>query len=749
MMGVLFVISPPQHPMKRGTGWVMLAFFTVTLTAFLPASWFGIPTWRIDLVEAGLALPRTLSPQPSISFDYVALLGAGLLWIYYLSGRAWEKEDRLYAMRAVGIFLLAFTASSLLCHVLQWMPPLWEGQHFFGPIANRNQMALILCLAALVTTGCGYYEFNGRHKLCAAFWATGLPFVFAGLVINGSRAGVLLFFGGLGAWIAVISVKKRSVGTFAVAGSALLLLAATFFLYGGRTLERLKTSDEDLTSIVKGETRFEIFGETLELITVAPFFGTGFGNFAPIYALHRDLEKSSVLSRVAQPDNDWLWLATEAGLVGLVLAILTIVLLAFRAFPLSERKRQSDRTTNLRLSALVCAGLFCVDGLVNIPGHRMAVFLIGALLFALALHSNRRRRTNRLLTPFYRVAGVAVIVVGLAWIGATVTGRVLPGTVGIENLTMKASQAQQDERFEEALDLINRAIRLEPLRYRHYSKRAVYAAEGGRPLEEAVRDFAIARKLEPSHPIISLGEAEFWLGLRPVYAIPALEDAMRRQPPVAGFFFHKMMERSGIDPRFGRALAELALSDPELQMKYFIAASPKEIAAQLKRIVADDPALGKWNRTQRRWLFSYWYAMGDRDALVAELLSRPDWREAGWRELCKHYCAMKDFEAALKIAKEDIPVPVLPRLFESRSAEELRAAFVLSPSDVSVGIRLYQAETLSDNLEGAVRALEKSTELPDCPDYVFYLLAEAREKMALFERAWESLEIYLRKNPNI
>ena len=79
----------------------------------------------------------------------------------------------------------------------------------------------------------------------------------------------------------------------------------------------------------------------------------------------------------SHPESDWLWLWTELGWPAVVLAIVGIALLVSRVFPLRAGTNQG-----YRLATLIAALLFAIDGIVDVPGHRMgtafaAVFLLG------------------------------------------------------------------------------------------------------------------------------------------------------------------------------------------------------------------------------------------------------------------------------------------------------------------------------------------------------------------------------------
>ena len=746
-MGLTFVLYPPTNTQKRGIGWLCLALFGAGLTSFLPASWFATPPWRTEVTtDLGIHLPGTLSPQPWISLDYIILLGAGILWIYYLTARTWKREEGVFAIRALGVCVFVFTIASLLGFLILWAPPSWQGQNNFGPIANRNQMAIILCLGSLILLACAEYDYNGQHKKRALVWASGFPLIFWSLVINGSRAGILLFFAGLGIWIAVSGFRSRSVGAQAgIVGSILLLAAATFFLFGGRTLDRFELQGDSIASQIQNEARYQLFSDTIDLIANAPAFGIGFGNFAPVFALNRSLDRNEPAARVAQPDNDWLWIASEMGLIGLCISIAIIVLLVMRAYPFRSRRCRDRGVVSLRIIATICVAIFCLDGLVNIPGHRLSVVLLGLLLLSLALHTNRRKHSSRFLKLVFPVYGIALIAVGSIWFTATVKKYPLPGRLGIELLEEQSLEAHLAEEYDSALELINRVIKLQPLRYRHYYKRATIAADLGLPLEQVQEDFRIARRLEPTHPVLPLGEVEFWLQTRPVNAIVPLKDAMVRAPKMASTYYRRFAMRASVDPLFEKALSELAFEDPENQLTFLFLSENEEKISQIDRILEKDPSLAEWQEEQQRELFRIWYRAGNRDHFEKMVSSQEDWKDAAWPSLFIHYGSKGDYAAALDLAEAHFLPPTLPRFSETLPIGSLRSAFLSNATDISLGIRLYALETKLGNTESAISALLKVSEDPACPDYVFFVLSKSQRKSDDLQSAWESLSTYFRR----
>ncbi len=750
-MGVLYVVFPPRHAPKKTITGLCLGLFAVGLTSFLPARWFGIPEWRNNLIaDLGLDLPSTLSAQPWLSLDYLTLLGVSLLFLHYLVSQHWERPDRVFLMRVLAGGLVAFCGASILFYLLEDTPGLWQGANHFGPLGNRNHTALALAMGAMAVTGCAYYEFQKDRLNRAALWSLALPVLFAAIVINGSRAGVLLFFGGMALWILYISYRRKSPALLAVAGSGLLILVASFFLYGGKTLERFSVEDDSVTATLGTEARPAVYLDALVMSSDSPLFGVGLGNFNALFPLFR--EHSLSVIRYSHPENDWLWLLTEMGVAGLIIGVLLLLVLLKEAFPFSTRRR-SRRSEDLRACALIAVLLLLAHSQVSVPGHRVGIVPLALLLFALAL---RRRKSDRnhpgrsLLLPwFYRVAGVALACLGAAWIAAVFGDRLYPGPIGVESVVRRTRAAEESQDYAQAYALMGYSISFEPLRWKHYFRRGRYAALGARSLEEAKSDFRIAGHLEPQSSAVPVGEARFWLTLRPRNAVPALREAIRRQPSLASHYLRLLFQSGKGDPSLVRELRSVALLDAESTLTYLseLHLGGKLYSAQVPEffdeILRHDPDLAGFDNRQKTRLFYFYYRSGGRSRFMELMEKHPEWQEAGWRQMCAEFAYRQDFASALATANHFLKPPSVPRLSGGRSAGELKKYFFANPADAALGLQLFEAEMQGRNVEAAISTLRKVVELPKCPSYALYLLAQALEETGRLEEAWSFLSRYL------
>ena len=118
---------------------ILLAMVACAAMAFLPASWFMQPAWRLVLEnDFGISLPGTVSPQPWISLGCLVSFLAGLSWLYYLSSLDLELRDVRQQLRffAAGIVLLAGLCLAL--HYAHTALPFWDNPARIRPLPESQ-----------------------------------------------------------------------------------------------------------------------------------------------------------------------------------------------------------------------------------------------------------------------------------------------------------------------------------------------------------------------------------------------------------------------------------------------------------------------------------------------------------------------------------------------------------------------------------------------------------------------------------
>jgi hypothetical protein len=520
LFGLMLLVHPPKVFLGPMLNIILLALLACAATAFLPANWFLQPAWRTALMEDfGVQLPGTLSPQPWISLGCFLSFLAGLSWLYYVSTLDLDLRDVRTQLRIFAFGVACLTALCIALHFGHTALSFWHNERGFGPFPNRNQTANLFGLTAIVILACGQEDIRKGRKRWI-LWLVAFAVIVVGIVLDFSRAGVLLLVAGTGLWLGAFALRKGSAARIALGVSALLVLLTVMLLFGGQTFERFNLRAGDTG--VATDLRWAIFRDALHLINASPWCGIGLGNFDEVFAVFRDVSLTS--ARTIHPESDWFWLCVEAGWSAVALCIAGIALFVWRVFPLREGTNQ-----RFRVAALIAALLFALHGVVDVSAHRVGTAFAALFLFGLAVRRPNELRRSPAVSIVFRVIGLTLLVAGSAWLFATRYEKPLPGAVGVENEMRLATAANQGRNFTETIQRTTRALGWAPLRWQLYFLRALGKVGARLPAAEAVDDFRRARFLEPNVYEVPFEEGNVWVGAnQPVLTLTAWREALRR-----------------------------------------------------------------------------------------------------------------------------------------------------------------------------------------------------------------------------
>ncbi|HEV3409364.1 MAG TPA: O-antigen ligase family protein [Chthoniobacterales bacterium] len=732
-VGLLLVVNPPRFSLGRAVNLILLGLLACAALAFLPASWFAQPAWRAALInDFGIALPPTVSPQPWVTTGCSVSFAAGLCWLYYASGheaemRAARRELRLFAG---GVVVLAGLAIAL--YLAHRALPFWKNQRGFGCFPNRNQTANLLGLTSLVVVACGYESIR-RKKITWICWAAGLVILLAALVLNFSRAGILLLVAGNALWLAVLILRSGSRVKIAVGLSTLLLLLTALLVFGGPTLARFDLQG-GAASRLTSDFRWLIFSDTWKLIAASPWCGIGLGNFDPVFAIFR--EASAGQNRALHPESDWLWLAAEVGWPGVLLVLVGAALLLVRVFPFVEGTNQWFRT-----AAVIAALLFGLHGLVDVSGHRVGTAYAGLFLLGLALRRPLPQSASVALMRTFRTFGALLFVVGMIWLLASYRGMTLPGSIGVDVQRQRATSANVGRQHSATIEHATRGLQWAPLDWSLYFLRALGKVGANRPAEEAAEDFRRARFLEPNSYEVPYQEGMAWMAKDAVRTMTAWREALRRAGPERPQLYDRMLSAAAqMNRRVQGMLEAFGATQPDLALTYLERASGDYFNAALDRLLESDPSLGSLSLEQKRKLFSLWSERGDLVRLASLLEQWPELLELGWRGLARHRAASGDFAEALRLTKQFGQKPALPPVPQGVSLEHLEKTALAHPNDYATGFAVFQQQMQQNRVDDALVTVRRYTERPAAPAYFYFLEAEAWAAKGNWERAWAAWE---------
>jgi tetratricopeptide (TPR) repeat protein len=447
--------------------------------------------------------------------------------------------------------------------------PFWKAQSGFGPFPNRNHTGHVFALGGVLALGCAA-DVARRSRRQAVAWILGAAVLLVALVLNYSRGGLLVFVGALVFWAMLRAWQRQSWKALAVGGSIVLVVVAVVLVGGGAVAARFAGGADSQVGF-----RVLIWRDTLSLIHASPWCGAGLGNFRALFPFYR--VASVIQQSVLHPESDWLWLASELGWLGVLLALGAAFFILRAAFPWP---RGSQRQLRGALFAGAIAAL--VHTAMDVPGHRLGSALVLLLVMVLARGDAPVAPDVPLISGLCRLCGFMVF-------GGVVLFSFAERSESPADALLLAGN------FARAEIAADRALSRAPLDWNAYFARAGARACEGKTLE-AVADFRRARVLEPHYAGLPLEEGRFWLQTQPGLALVAWREALRRaRPPLDGEVFGQMLGSATTTPLREQLLA-LAHDRPALQLAWFQAAPPEEARSHLQEISVAGQA---WTPAQR------------------------------------------------------------------------------------------------------------------------------------------------------
>jgi O-Antigen ligase len=736
LFGIFLVLRPPRYSLGWPINVVLLVLLVWPAVGFLPANLFYMPAWRTAFVnDLGISLPATVSPQPWITATCWVGLLAGLCWLYVMCSEQLGLREARTAVRMYTAGIVILAAISVLLWMRHTTLPFWHNARGFGPFPNRNQTGNLFGLAAIMILVCGQDDLRKGRKRWIA-WVVALGFVIAAVILNYSRAGVGLLVAGSALWLGIFSLRQRSVSKIAVVLSFLLILGTALLVFGGQTLERFNLHNLSGPDISK-DFRWRIFSDVFQLLRDSPWVGIGLGNFSPVFATFRAASFNE--QRAIHPESDWLWLWSELGWVAVVLVILGFILISRKIFPLQEGTNQ-----RYRLGTFIASVLFALHGLVDVSGHRVGTMFAAIFLLGISVH--RPFSFHRMGWPsiLFRLAGLALVVIGVSWAVSARGQKLLPGSVGVSNVKHLAVIANQEHDFKEAVRLANVGLQWAPLDWELYFSRAI-AEVSLKQTENALADFRRARFIEPSSFELPLAEGTAWLSAhQPELAATAWEEALRRagQSQRSSVYARMLSNASLHSPELRRILGERGVSRHDLAMPYLSQLGGADFNSALSEVLKGDPNLSSYSEPEKLALFSLWSERGDGQMLAQAIQQHPDWLSYAWFGMAKYYASKNDFRSAYDLTQKYGDPAALPRMSSNVSLIELESQFRASPDNYAIGYELYRAQKLAGRTDDALNTLRHFSERRNSPAYFKYLESQLWAEKQNYERAWKAWEAF-------
>ena len=488
-----------------------------------------------------------------------------------------------------------------------------------------------------------------------------------------------------------------------------------------------------------------IYRDAFALVEDAPVTGTGLGAFAPVFAQYRRASLSPAAA--IHPESDWWMLAAEAGVPALVCALIVGVLLARRL-----RGASAHPFWPLRWGCAAAAATALLHGIVDVPGHRVALGWWILLLTALGCQSGRGSvdKSPLLQRTVFVLGGLLALALGTQLIRAEWFGaRPLPPFAAAKaRKDVQAMFERQDN--EGALNRAREAVREFPMdapAYHQYGVLLLHFEDTDAEVDDV---FAAERRLNPVSPRIPLLQGDAWVTVDPHRTASLWLRSLDLQTRIAraagessddASYYRMLINRAQFWPDVQRDLEQAAARSPEYALAWLDSIAPVVARESLDRLAGDGGLLEKFTPEQRRrWLVS-WYAKGDRPALSRFLDAHQDWQAAAWPVHLQTLADSGHFEEAVQEAAEHYHIGL------TLTAKSMPAApGALAPTQPDDVVGTFYRYWDTGNIVAARSVLRDATSgsggISTDPK-AWQLAASVAAQDGAWQQAWGALKRYL------
>jgi O-antigen ligase len=735
--GVALLLKPPTTGLGKWGDLGVLGLLLCLLLAFVPQFYWPAADWRTDATQAfGIDLPSVLSVQPLISFEAWLMAVAGFAWFYAALQWSINFWGRRWLFFFLSIILAVLAAVVIWGNLVGARYPGAEEATAFSFFPNRNQTANFLALGGVATFA---YAMEGLRSR-TVMPLVGVPasaLCLVALVLGVSRAGVLLYFVGVGIWF-VLSLRVHSLPRLFKLGFPLVVLAFCFVLLSNeRTVQRI-VDFASSESKLADEFRVRVYQDSVKMVLDAPLSGFGLGTFSAVFPQYR--ETSANYQRVIHPESDLFWLLSEGG--GLALALLAVFL---GAYAWHCRGFGAGGSASYRVLALTAVCIFLLHALVDVPAHRPGTVYFAILFAALAL-PNRERPKLCLPAWSVRSLGGLLSALGVVWFCAGLFNLPWHSSVRLE----KDQQAIRNDvsvgDFQQAIQAVDHWLESRPLDWRAYFQRAQLTLSDSGNRAQAAADFRRARFVEPILGVVSYEEGKVWLPYDSARAISAWRETLFREVDDMDWFYTRMLRMAKKSPETQARMARL--SEVDLYYRAFFLSSLRgdELMMELREDLKKDASLSRFDPEQRRRVLLTWVKYGDLNEAEAFLSAYGASQPRAWWLWSLLRKNQANFENAVQLIRENVTVPQVPPVkIDDAVFARLTREYAVAPRDIMKGTALLYFYVKQNNYEKALQVLDRLFEAEKVPLYLYYWRAECLYQVGEYIESWYSFEKYLEK----
>ncbi|WMX16939.1 O-antigen ligase family protein [Aureispira sp. CCB-E] len=388
------------------------------------------------------SLGGTLSLSEGI-WEWLKLVG----WLNVI----WLSSFLLKEKGSLLLFMKASIVALLVVEVI--------GLKEFASIFNRLEEDKILY----------FVNSTFEHKnLLATGLVMSLPFSFIVFRLENSRFWKLLAGLVFGVGILLILITQSRAAWLALGGGSFfalicllltsakrnLILQARYWLMGGGVLalsvglvwflssqnnvanapvERIQalftyedTKNEHTETI---KERLLLWNNTVEMIKERPFRGVGLGNWKIHFPKYNIAGLRSEQGEVffQRPHNDYLWVASEMGILGLVAYLLILLSALYYATQVLKRTTEEEHSTTYAITIAMAAGLvaFMLFSLFDFPKERPIHLLWSGVIIAYIISTYQQLYSNQnnKKKSFQSIGSIAYVLPLLAVLGVAFSAK--------------------------------------------------------------------------------------------------------------------------------------------------------------------------------------------------------------------------------------------------------------------------------------------------------------------------------------
>src|SRR5207237_10329323 len=153
-------------------------------------------------IDFSIRLPDCVTPQAWLTAGCFISLMAGLCWLYRVSAQQLELRVARFQLQLFAFGVVVIAGLSILFYLTHNPPLWWQNDRGFGPFPNRNQTADLFGVTSVLILACGQDDIRNRRKRWI-LWTLALTLVIAAILLNSSRARMLLRVPVCALWVAV------------------------------------------------------------------------------------------------------------------------------------------------------------------------------------------------------------------------------------------------------------------------------------------------------------------------------------------------------------------------------------------------------------------------------------------------------------------------------------------------------------------------------------------------------------------